>query len=337
MDILTQGVLGAALAQSGSRKTEARIATFIGFAAGLLADADIFIQSSSDSLLNIEYHRHFTHSIFFIPFGALLAAVLLWFFVKDRISFRRLYWFSFLGYSLSGFLDACTSYGTHLFWPLSDDRIALRLISIVDPVFTIALILAVVLAYRKRSSSFALYGLLFAGLYLSLAFVQLNRAESVAAQLASDRGHTPDSVIAKPTMANILLWRSIYKDNGRIYIDAIRVGLDNRVYVGDSVKQFKLEEDLNNVSSGSELYKDIKRFNTFSDGYIALHPDNNQIIGDVRYSVQTNSIRPIWGIEFDADKPQIHAEFKTFREFNKTEIKQFSAMLMNRTLERKEQ
>lgn len=329
MDILTQGILGAALAQSGSRQTETRIATFIGFAAGLLADADVFIQSSSDSLLNIEYHRHFTHSIFFIPIGALIATALLWLFVKNRISFQRLYWFSLLGYSLSGFLDACTSYGTHLFWPLSDERISLRVISIVDPVFTVALILAVVLAYRKRRSVIALYGLMFAGLYLSLAFLQLNRAESVASQLASERGHSPERVIAKPTMANIVLWRSIYKDNGRIYIDAIRVGSNERVYAGESVKQFNIQEDLKQIGTNTVLYKDIKRFNTFSDGYIALHPDNSQILGDVRYSVQTNSIRPIWGIEFDLQNPQLHASFKTFREFNKDEINQFSAMLMN--------
>ena len=41
MDILTQGLLGATVAQSGSRKSETKIATIIGFLAGLLADADV--------------------------------------------------------------------------------------------------------------------------------------------------------------------------------------------------------------------------------------------------------------------------------------------------------
>ena len=69
MDILTQGLVGGVLAQSLARKNERKIATLVGVVAGLLADADILIRSSSDPLLNIEYHRHFTHSLVFIPVG----------------------------------------------------------------------------------------------------------------------------------------------------------------------------------------------------------------------------------------------------------------------------
>ena len=133
MDLITQGVLGAALAQTAARPTETRLATGIGFAAGLMADADALIYSSTDSLLAIEYHRHFTHSVFFIPFGALIAALILWPLCRKKLGFKRLYLFSLLGFSLSGFIDACTSYGTHLLWPLSDERLSFRIISIVDP------------------------------------------------------------------------------------------------------------------------------------------------------------------------------------------------------------
>ena len=81
MDLLTQGLLGATLALAAAKPAEARIATLAGFAAGLLADADILIHASDDSLLNIEYHRHFTHSLLFIPVGGAICAVLLWFLV----------------------------------------------------------------------------------------------------------------------------------------------------------------------------------------------------------------------------------------------------------------
>lgn len=77
MDLLTQGLLGGVLAQSVARKEEKKLATLVGIAAGLLADADVLISSSSDPLLNIEYHRHFTHSLLFIPFGAAIALALL--------------------------------------------------------------------------------------------------------------------------------------------------------------------------------------------------------------------------------------------------------------------
>ena len=263
MDILTQGVLGAVLAQSGSRKSETRLATLIGFLSGLLADSDALIRSSADSLLTLEYHRHFTHSIFFVPIGALVAAIILWPFLKSKIVFKRLYWFSFLGYSLSGFIDACTSYGTHLFWPLSDERISFNLIAIVDPIFTFGLIAAGIIAFKRTQPRAALAGLLFAAFYLSIAFVQVQRAQSAIEDVAIERGHSPQMLITKPTMGNILLWRSIYKNNGRIYVDAVRVGLDTRVYKGDSVQQFVIENDAQFIDVESVLYQDIIRFNKF--------------------------------------------------------------------------
>ena len=52
------------------------------------------------------------------------------------MSFKQIYLFSFLGYFSHGLLDACTSYGTVLFWPLSNQRVGLNIISIIDPLFT---------------------------------------------------------------------------------------------------------------------------------------------------------------------------------------------------------
>ena len=334
MDLLTQGILGAALAQSGSRKKETRLATVVGFLSGLLADSDALIRSSSDSLLTIEYHRHFTHSIFFIPIGALIAAFILWPFLKSKIEFRRLYWFALLGYSLSGFIDACTSYGTHLFWPLSDERISFYLIAIVDPVFTIGLIIAVIVAAKKMKPRAALAGLLFAAFYLSISFIQSHRAQSTIEQIAIERGHVPEQLIAKPTMGNILLWRSTYKHDGRIYIDAVRTGLSARVYEGDSVQQFVIERDLKSIVPGSVLYDDIKRFEKFSDGFIAIHPDNAQIIGDVRYSFQANGIKPLWGIDFVLEKPQQHAVYRMYHDYEKNDLKRFFAMLKDQEVVR---
>ena len=53
------------------------------------------------------------------------------------------------GYATHGLLDACTSYGTQLFWPFSDERVAWNNSSIVDPLFTLP-ILALVIAAAMR-------------------------------------------------------------------------------------------------------------------------------------------------------------------------------------------
>ena len=144
MDIVTPGLAGAVLAQSFSKKGETRIAMVIGFLAGLLADIDaLFTQSEVDPLLQLDFHRHFTHSIFFIPFGGLIAALLMWPVLKKVLPFKRLLLFTTAGYGTSGLIDACTSYGTSLLWPLTDERISWNISSILDPLFSIALITAI--------------------------------------------------------------------------------------------------------------------------------------------------------------------------------------------------
>ena len=329
MDLLTQGVLGAALAQTAAKPSETRLATGIGFAAGILADADALIYSSADSLLAIEYHRHFTHSIFFIPFGALIAALILWPLCKKKLSFKRVYVFSLLGYSLSGFIDACTSFGTYLLWPLSDERIAFHIISIVDPVFTLALIIAVVMAWRRRSQLPARLGLGIAALYLVMAVVQLQRAESAIESLAVSRGHTPARLMAKPSFGNILLWRSIYEHEGRFYVDAVQVGTKPRLYEGSSIRKYQPVRDARGLTQGSVLYRDILRFKKFSADYIALHPQYPNVLTDVRYSIEPDGLSPLWGIEMDFSRPEQHARFRVYRSLTKTRRERFFAMLMN--------
>ncbi|MEE8298686.1 MAG: metal-dependent hydrolase, partial [Thermodesulfobacteriota bacterium] len=91
MDPVSQGFVGAVLPQSSSSKKEIRLAAAIGLLSGLLADIDVVIHSSTDPLLFLDYHRQFTHSLIFIPLGALVAAGICWLFLKKRLSFAKIY------------------------------------------------------------------------------------------------------------------------------------------------------------------------------------------------------------------------------------------------------
>ncbi|MDH5447175.1 MAG: metal-dependent hydrolase, partial [Gammaproteobacteria bacterium] len=283
MDILTQGLLGAVMAQTRAKPEETRQACTIGFLSGLMADADVLIRSSTDPLLMLEYHRHFTHSIFFIPFGALLVALLLSRFYKGRLTWNRVYLFSLMGFSLSGAIDACTSYGTYLFWPFVDERISLSIISIVDPFFTISLLAALLYGWFKfRPRPAAYLGLSLCGLYLALGLVQQQRAMEVMESLASARGHEIQQAVVKPTLGNIILWRTTYIADNRIYADGIRVSItgNTKIFPGDSVPVFKPEHDLQGIGQQTVLYQDVVRFTSLSDGYIAFYPGSKNILGD---------------------------------------------------------
>jgi len=332
MDVVTQGILGATVAQSVSRKEDVRLAALIGLVSGIIADSDVFIQSSDDPLLALEYHRHFTHSIFFIPVGALVAFFLLWPFLRGKLPLRYLYLYCFFGYLLSGFIDACTSYGTYLLWPVSDVRISWNVISIVDPVFTSLLLLGAVLGLKTSNAIYSRLGVGLAGCYLLIAVVQWNRAEDSVYELAEERGHAIEKAVIKPTIGNILLWRSVYLSEDKFHIDVVRAGVSKRVYQGDSIEKFDMTKTLPELDVDSVLARDIRRFEYFSDGYVSLHPGKADVLGDVRYALNPLSATPLWGIELNLDDENQHVKYNAYRQVSSETRRQFVNMLLNREI-----
>ena len=335
MDVLTHGLLGAACAQTAAPAGEVRWAAGIGFGAAVLADADALIGGAGDPLLVVEYHRHFTHALVFVPVGALCAALLFWPLLRRRLPFRRVYLYALFGYALAGVLDACTSYGTHLWWPFSSARVAWNLISIVDPLFTAILAAAVVAGLLRTSSRPACLGLVAAGLYLFAGAAQQQRAETLAGRLAAARGHDARAVAVKPTIGNLILWRSTYVAGGRVYADGVRPGLlgPAREYAGESAALFDPARDLPWAPPGSRARRDAERFAVLSEGNLARHPRRPELVGDARYAMLPTDIAPLWGIVLDPADPDAPAAFVTERTLSEGMRERFVRMLLGRSAE----
>jgi inner membrane protein len=317
MDPLTQGVLGAALPQASSARRYAASAGLLGFLAGMSADLDVLIRSSSDPLLFLEYHRQFTHSLVFIPIGGTLCALVLHGLLGRRrgLSFLQSWWFCTLGYATHAVLDACTTYGTMLFWPFSNERIAWNTISIIDPLFTVPLLCAVLLGARRRSAAYARVGLAWALAYMALGLWQRDAAVDMGHALAAQRGHTPLKLEAKPSFANILVWKIVYETQDRFYVDAVRATLVPRVFEGESVQKLQIERDMPWLDQRSQQAVDIARFRWFSNGYIARDPLHPNRVIDIRYSMIPNEIAPLWSIELlPQAAPDAHARYLVHRQ-----------------------
>jgi len=327
MDPLSQGLTGAVLSQSASNSKDIRYATAAGMAGGMLADIDVLISSSSDPLLHLDFHRHFTHALIFVPIGGLFAALLLWPILRHKIEFKKLYLFSTLGYLTAGFLDACTSYGTHLLWPFSNERLSWNIISIIDPIYTITLLVGVLLALVKFRPAFARVALVLGASYLIFGMTQCDQAQNLMENIAAQRGDQIIRSEMKPTMANHFLWRGIYQTKDQYHVDAYRLGLftDKQVFQGETRPLFNLQKDLPDLDPQSTIAQDISRFSHFSDGYLVLEQDN--IIGDLRYSMLPTSTKPLWGIVMDFDQPMQHVRFENFRKISKPERQRLIDML----------
>ena len=327
MDPITQGTVGAAFAQSTANKNNILRIGVIGFLAGLAPDLDVLIRSSNDPILFLEYHRQFSHSLFFIPFGSLIVALLIFPLVKKSMSLKTVYIASFLGYVTHGLLDACTSYGTQLFWPFSNERVTWNNISIVDPLFTIPILILVGTAIKTRKRLFSFFAIGWAAFYLSLGFVQYERALSAANELAESRGHNAERLTLKPSFGNLILWKSIYQHEEKFYVDAIRTVRSSTWCSGENIRMFDYQYHLPSLDKDSQQRKDIERFRWFSQDYLGFDKEEN-LVTDVRYSMIPNQIEPMWGLVIDDQKDiNEHAIWRTSRSLDQSQLDLFKEML----------
>lgn len=331
MDPLTQGVLGATLPQALSRRQQnMALAGILGFFAGMAADLDVLIRSPSDPLLFLEYHRQFTHSLIFIPLGGLVCAAAMHRLFGQRrgADFLSSWLFCTLGYATHALLDACTTYGTMLLWPFSEARVAWNVISVIDPLFTLPLVFALIFSVRHRTQWIPRLAMMWVFAYPMTGMLQRDRAEAAGWALAASRGHEPVRLEAKPSFGNILLWKVVYETADKYYIDAFRTGTQTILFPGDSVYKLEVDRDMPWLDPNSQQAVDLERFRWFSNGYIARDPMHHNRVIDIRYSMIPNRIDALWSIEFspDADATD-HVTYLTSRNTSEQTMATFRAML----------
>ncbi len=328
MDPLSQATTAAAVAQSAISKSAMTRIGLIGALSGMAPDLDVLIQSSTDPLLQLEYHRQFTHSLIFIPFGAVICALVFWPFVYRHMSFQAILLTSLTGYATHGLLDACTTYGTLLLWPFSNARIAWNNISVVDPLFTLP-VLALLLAAGLRKSQFlARLGVAWMLFYLSIGVIQKERAITAGEALAAYRGHNPDVVSAKPSFGNLLLWKTVYEYNDHFWVDAVRAGGQVTIIEGEYVKRLDIQSAFPWLDPNSQQARDIERFRWFSNDYLAVDKNDPLLIVDMRYSHLPNEIKGLWGIRLHPDAlSNQHVTWIARRSANTERFEQLWAML----------
>ena len=330
MEPITQGLIGASLAGSISKKDHLKQASILGAVGGIFPDIDVLIKSDNDPLLFIDFHRHFTHSLIFSPFGSLFLACIFFFLLnKSKSSFKNIYLYIFIGFISHGLLDACTSYGTSLFWPFSNDRISWNLISVVDPFFSILLLLFFTVFLLKKSRVFVQIGTLLCLIYLVFGYVKKEKIKKYVIDLAEKRNHKIERILLKPTFGNNILWRSIYQTKNFYYLNAVYIPLF-------SVKSHKKGDRLNVINKNtifSEIpensihRQDILRFANFSQNFIFLHPDYSTVIADLRYGSLPHDYKSLWGIEVDLKKYDQHVAYKNLRNFENDFFINFFKML----------
>ena len=152
MDPITHGIAGALLGKGYFAERKGRVAIFAATLGAVFPDVDIVAEiASRDPLSIVKYHRGITHSFVGLPFfAALLAWLTRWIARRRGIetpSWAMLTLIYGIGIASHILLDGMTSFGTRMWTPISQQRVAWDLLFIIDFSFTAIILLPQIAAW----------------------------------------------------------------------------------------------------------------------------------------------------------------------------------------------
>ncbi len=214
MDSLTQIVLGASVAAVCVKPEHRRKAALVGAALGTLPDLDVLIDYG-DAVSNFTYHRGFSHSLFvLIPFAMGVWWLLKQFWEPVKTSPRPWFYAVLLALATHPLLDAHTVYGTQLLWPIPTPPVMWSTLFIIDPLYTLPLLVGMIAILARPNGRFAARalstGLVLSTLYLGWSWTAKTIVENrVADALNGDGGR----VLTTPAPFSTLVWRILVVDD----------------------------------------------------------------------------------------------------------------------------
>lgn len=278
MDSITQAALGASIAGAVAGKTLGRSALLTGALLGTLPDLDVVIDYGS-AVANFTQHRGFSHSLFILIPLSFLIAWGLWRW-KPQLSYQR--WLALVGLILvtHPLLDAFTTYGTQLFWPLGDP-VALNSIFIIDPLYTLPLLAGcLVFLIRPPATNAVATGLVLSTLYLGWTLVAQQWITDRVQPALAEVGMNEASLLVQPMPFNTILWRvTAITDEHRVEI--VTGFLDGSDEL--NLEHFPRRPDL--AQSVASL-PEARRLEWFTRGFLDYRLAGNQITAtDIRLGI----------------------------------------------------
>ncbi len=175
MDSLTQAVLGAAVGEAVLGKKVGNKAAVWGAVAGTLPDLDVVLNLFLNDIDQLVFHRSITHSfVFAMVLSPVLGKLIFRFYRDGPATWRDWSWLSFAVLFTHPLLDCFTTYGTQVFQPFSNYPVSFHSIFVIDPLYTLPLIVGLLLALRRRPPASKRRRANYLGLSLSCLYLLLS-------------------------------------------------------------------------------------------------------------------------------------------------------------------
>src|SRR5574343_894186 len=215
MDSLSQIALGSSVALAAmGRRTRAWPVLAWGAAMGTLPDLDTFIPYG-DPVLDMVLHRADSHALLYLTLLAPVAGVAMAWATGGMALWRRWVLATWLALFTHPLLDLMTVYGTQLGRPFTEHPYAVGSVFIIDPLYTLPLLVGLWVAWVKHGRTPApthahagvYVGLLLSTLYLVWGVAAQQHVRGVALASLSAQGLPNGQVLVTPTAFNTALWR----------------------------------------------------------------------------------------------------------------------------------
>lgn len=289
MDSVTQFALGATISAALlGPKIGPRKAIVLGGLLGTVPDLDTFLPVDNP-VTAFTSHRGATHSLVVHATLAVVCAEPLVRAVKSLRDHRILTYLAvYLIFATHALIDGITVYGTRLLWPIDPAPYAVGSMFIIDPLYTIPLIIVVIWAlflsdYTARFRKWVWGALAVSTAYMLVSIPIQGAVEDKARAILADRGVKPERLIAIPTPFNILYWKAIAVDGPRyinLYISALRDGAT--IYVHPR------RTDLMGCLANDPVFQELA---TFSKGFYNLETEGRDIVmSDLRMGMTPNYV-----------------------------------------------
>jgi inner membrane protein len=286
MDSLTQILLGASVGEAVLGRRVGRKAALWGGLCGTLPDLDVFVPFG-DPVADFTYHRSFSHSLLVM---ALVTPLLVWLIRKihPADAGHRRGWLALVYLSLAthALLDSCTIYGTQIFWPLLDTPMTWGSVFIIDPAYTLPLLigLVAVAAFRRnpqRGYRINAAMLAFSTLYLGWSFAAKFHAQGVAREALAAQGIAYDRIVTLAAPLNTVLWRVVAMEDERYHVGWYSL-LDDGRDIG-----FTTHSTEPGLLRGIEDHWPVTRLQWFTKGFYRVSREGGAVvITDLRMGLE---------------------------------------------------
>ncbi|MBD3404045.1 metal-dependent hydrolase [candidate division GN15 bacterium] len=284
MDSLSQATLGAAIGEATLGRKVGNKAMLWGALVGTIPDLDVVAYPLMDEIAQLGWHRGISHSILL---QVVLAPALGW--VIHKIHKRAATWrdwtiLSFACLIGAVALDCFTVYGTQVFQPFSNWQLGFNNISIIDPLFTVPLLIGVLAALFIRRTSPARSAVNWMGLGLSTAYMIATlvikaHVGSVVTD-ALQRQHIDYSrYMTSPTIFNSVLWRATAETDAGYYIGY------HSLFDSQNPISFRFEPRNDSLLAGIRDSRAVQRLLWFSNGWYTVSPSDSGVAAfhDIRF------------------------------------------------------